>query len=192
MRLEGAVDERFPTDVFSDSVGVLAIDMRGINRITSFGIRAWRQAIGSVISTHVYFVAVPPCGMAQFGMVSGFGGKGQILSFLAPYRCNSCGAEMQRLVDRRSEATASLQHPPAIPCACGRQMEFDDLPDLYREGLTGTASLQVVPALFSVLAAADSANRPLKIVKSVEESATVLWLSRALDARAHLRHAADG
>ncbi len=192
LRLEGAVDERFPTDVFKDSVGVLAVDMRGITRITSFGIRAWRQALGGAIATHVYFVAVPPCGMAQFGMVSGFGGKGQILSFQAPYRCNSCGAEMLRLVDRRSEATAALQHPPAIPCACGRQMEFDDLPDLYREALSGTAPLQVFPALFSVLGAADSANRPLKIVKSVEESATLLWLSGALDGRAQMRHAADG
>lgn len=195
VRLAGPIDERFPLDVFADVTGVLVADLGGVTRITSFGIRSWMQAIAATTRpTHIYFANIPPWVMAQFGMVAGLGGaRGQILSFQAPYRCNKCGADHMRPVDRRSEDERAVLDPPPLPCAdCGAQMEFDDLPDLYREALAGTARLEVVPGLFSVLGAGDENKRPLRVAKSVEEEATVIWLNGPLDERANLRHAWAG
>src|SRR5688572_14101937 len=145
VRLSGVVDERFPTDCFTDAQGVLAVDLGRVTRMTSFGIRSWRQAISAAAgTTYVYFVNVPPSIMAQFGMVAGLGGpRGQLLSYSLPYRCASCEAEKFRLIDRRVESDHVLSTPPVMPCGCGGTFQLDDLPDLYREAIAGTAPLNV-------------------------------------------------
>ena len=197
IKLAGIIDEQLKGDLFDELHGVLAvaIDLAGVHRITSFGIREWIRQISDAGGDHIYFVNVPAYVMAQFGMVAGLGGpRGQILSYFAPYVCNGCGAERDRLFDRRNDSDVDcVDNPPSMPCAqCSGIMEFADAPEYYREALAGTAPLDVVPALFRVLAAKDQAARPLKVSKTVEGSATVLWLSGALDHRAVLRRAADG
>ncbi len=195
LKLGGLVDEQFPMGVFHDARGVVVVDMSGIRRVTSFGIREWIQQIGRVQCSHLYFVNVPSYVMAQFGMVAGFGGpRGQILSYFAPYICGKCGRERDRLFDRRTDSDVDcVETPPKMACKdCEGQMEFDDVPEFYREALAGTAPLEIVPALFRVLGSSDAAARPLKVSKAIEGSATVLWLSGALDERATFRRAADG
>lgn len=194
LRLKGMVDEGFPSDAFANTSGVVVLDLAGVKRVTSFGIREWRKGISGMQMSALYFVNVPPCVMAQFGMIANFGGpKGQILSFLAPYRCLSCNAEQDRLFDRRTDTDIMVTDPPIVTCkACNNPMEFDELPDLYRAALSGTAPLAIIPTLFPVLAAGDAAARGLRLTKSVEEAATVLWLSGVLDGRANFRRAADG
>jgi len=197
IKLTGIIDEALPGDLFDELHGSLAVvvDMAGIRRITSFGIREWIRQIQGAGGNHFYFVNVPAYVMAQFGMVAGLGGpRGQILSFLAPYVCDKCGFERERLFDRRTDSDVDcVDHPPKLPCSqCNAQMEFADATEYYREALAGTAPLDVVPALFRVLGAKDQAARPLKISKAIEGSATVLWMAGALDQRASLKRASDG
>jgi DNA-directed RNA polymerase subunit RPC12/RpoP len=71
-------------------------------------------------------------------MIYNFRGNARVRSFFAPYVCESCGHEEEKLLDVQSQfPTGNAHSVPDYQCEhCGAQMEFDDLPERYLSFLT--------------------------------------------------------
>jgi hypothetical protein len=108
------------------------INLKGVRRINSFGVRAWIDAVRQIpASTRVAFVHCPPPVIDQCNMVSGFLGHGVLESFYAPMTCEECDEQLDQLFEtaRARELGGNL---PPTPCPrCGREMEVDDLEEQY-------------------------------------------------------------
>ena len=75
----------------------MAISLRGIKRINSFGVRGWIEAINRIpAGAQVSLVECPPPIIDQVNMFAGFVGKARIHSFYVPMTCE-CGHEEERL-----------------------------------------------------------------------------------------------
>ena len=117
----------------------IVVDLRGVRRINSYGVRVWLDAVRLVpLPTRLTFVHCPPPVVDQCNMVSGFLGHGTMQSFYGPMTCRECDEALDRLFEV-AEVRAAGGKLPVTPCPrCKRPMEFDDLEDQYllfvREG----------------------------------------------------------
>jgi len=117
----------------------IQIDMRGVRRINSFGVRVWLDTIRQIpVTAPLSFVRCPPPVVDQCNMVAGFLGHGRLESFYAPMLCVECDEQLDQLFETEA-CRANGGKLPATPCPrCGRSMEVDDLEDQYllfvREG----------------------------------------------------------
>lgn len=137
LRFEGVLDEDF---VGSDLAGdldceTLVIDLSGITRLTSFGIREWVDFIdrANARCQRSYLVDCSTRVVVQLNMVMRFAGRASVLSIIAPYHCENCGADTLRRLDvLQHEQEIRGADPQPIPCdACGATAEFDDEPNRY-------------------------------------------------------------
>jgi len=133
--LKGIIDEdALLQEAFKDLRGSIEIDMRGIVRINSCGIRTWVNLITDISSKHqVSFLDCPPVIVRQFNMISNFGGKGTVKSFRLPYYCAACDKEHDIETDAENYVS---EHPaldvPKRACpTCGDDLEFDDIEEKY-------------------------------------------------------------
>ena len=90
MRLAGTIDEDFGGKALAAKVDAdaLILDLAGIKKISSFGIREWVDFIGAVKAPTIVLVACAPKVIDQINMVANFTGRGHVLSFQAPFRCD--------------------------------------------------------------------------------------------------------
>lgn len=192
IRLAGVVDETFNHGEFTSLATVAVVfDLDEVHRITSYGVREWVRAMESLPAPYYGFVRCRPAILAQFNMVSGFAGRGELLSFYAPFACVSCANEFQVLVDLRTDTAVRSQAVPAATCpVCSGATELDDLPESY----FSYASNRPKPAPPD--AAARLADRVsegfFRVEKEVDETVTALWLHGDLDRTSRLKRAADG
>ncbi|MBD3392748.1 MAG: hypothetical protein GF418_11660 [Chitinivibrionales bacterium] len=133
--LEGVIDEDALLEkAFTDLKPGVDVDLRGILRINSCGIRSWVNLIGSISEDHdVIFQGCAPVIVRQLNMISNFGGRGKVQSFMLPYYCARCDKEQDIEVD--TDAFLA-KHPdcsaPGQACAsCNGQLEFDDIEEKY-------------------------------------------------------------
>lgn len=131
VRLNGTIDESFdPHALHTEAKGQKVIlNLAGISRLTSFGVREWTNAMRELCSNieSVFFVEVSPAIVTQLNLVANFAGDAQVLSVQAPFYCD-CGNETVVSMDLRG-GTATL---PEIQCSqCNQMMEFDEDPDSY-------------------------------------------------------------
>jgi hypothetical protein len=130
--LTGVVDESFdPDSLVSQANGSRVIlSLKGITRLSSFGVREWTNAMKRLCEKveRVFLVECAPPVVSQLNMVTNFGANAQILSVMAPYYCESCGAEQEVKVEVTPGVKATA---PEITCKCGTKMEFDEDPDAY-------------------------------------------------------------
>lgn len=130
--LDGVVDEFADLQFFSHLRGRVDIDLRGVRRINSFGVRSWVDAVrGIPEEADVRFVALSPPLVEQTNMVRGFLGRGTILSVMVPMVCEEC--ESQALFE---EQVADLRgrggRPGVHSCPeCGAEMVLDDIPGQF-------------------------------------------------------------
>ncbi|MBI5482078.1 MAG: PilZ domain-containing protein [Deltaproteobacteria bacterium] len=117
-RLSGRVD--------FDAAGVRYINSGGSHRFIAF-VRGLERVEDYTFSRcSVGFTT-------QAGLLSEFIGRGRVLSFMAPYHCDSCDRDEARLLQ-----TAGLVPEggtfaaPRFRCAkCGASLSFDDIPERY-------------------------------------------------------------
>jgi hypothetical protein len=129
--LAGVIDESADLTFLEQLVGPVRLNMRGIRRINSYGVRAWIEAVRRVPSgVALELVECPPSVIDQINMVAGFAGRGRVVSFLAPMICESCGNEKEQLFlteDYRRE-----RRLPDVRCPrCAAAMQVDDLEEQY-------------------------------------------------------------
>src|SRR5688572_29185195 len=78
--LEGTIEADFdPADV-AEVHGCLVLDLDGVTRITSFGVREWIRFLKASQADEVVFLNAHAGMVAQFNLVSGFAGRGVLAS----------------------------------------------------------------------------------------------------------------
>jgi anti-anti-sigma regulatory factor/DNA-directed RNA polymerase subunit RPC12/RpoP len=192
LRLAGTIDEHFDGKKLALTVKAetLILDLGGVRKISSFGIREWVDFVG-VAGEHVrdlYLVECSPKVVDQLNMVANFAGKGNVFSFYAPYRCDYCDAERRVLlqVDRDFDAIRA-QKPPERACqTCGHPEYFDEDAPTFLSYVAQQARFELPPPVAAFLSAklsyevSESARR-FRAEKHVEGRWTHLKLSGDLD-----------
>lgn len=192
VHLKGVVGEDFRPDELTAGLGqVVVFDLDGIERITSFGVRDWKCALQTLSAEYWCFINCRPAMTAQFNMVNGFGGRGQLVSFYAPYACPNCGDVRQELIDLRHQfQVVESMAPGTIQCRCGGEMEFESLPEVYFRYVRAVPPPKPPPAANAIIDRKGKAA--FRIDKEVEGNVTALWLSGELNDRRAFKHLEEG
>jgi hypothetical protein len=121
--------------------GDLVFHLAEVRRINSCGVREWVNFVRELGTpggdvTELVFTHCSPAIVTQLNMIYNFRGQAKVRSFLAPYVCQGCDREEDKLLDVQSHfagsAPARARRPPEFTCEkCGGAMEFDDLPERY-------------------------------------------------------------
>jgi hypothetical protein len=112
----------------------LVIDLSGVDRINSLGVRGWIDFVHEVEATGhtLAFEKAPPIIVGQMSMILNFMGNSRVNSVLTPYVCPKCSTEHLELVDvgegRQPHFATSMPCPK-----CKAEMEFDDVLEMYTE-----------------------------------------------------------
>jgi CheY-like chemotaxis protein len=113
------------------------LDLSGILRLNSAGIRHWIDFLRQIPSDHSYqLVRCSVPFVVQAAMMPGMRGRGAIGSFFAPYRCEDCDRESERLFQTAAFA-GSARSMPQFACPCGGTLLFDDLEERFLAFLDG-------------------------------------------------------
>ncbi len=197
VELAGEIDASFTVPATDAGGGALVVDLSGVRRITSFGVREWIRFLQAVSAPRIYFTGARPALVAQFNMVAGFAGHGVVVSLYLPYLCPSCDTESEVLLDLRTrfDVVKTGAVPDAACPRCGEPSELDDLPETYF-GFVATQPAPVVPAEDAAVVDGATlpaaAGRPLRVHKEVALGVTGLWLDGDVDEKARLKRALDG
>lgn len=140
LEIQGVVDESAdlsPLDTFAAGGGTLVLDLGGIDRINSVGVREWIRAMKRIPdSVVVVWDHVSTAMVTQLNMIANFHGHGRIRSFYAPYYCAACDLEQRFLLTVAGDLAAGQARAPAHTCPeCSGPLEFDDIEEDYLGGL---------------------------------------------------------
>ena len=118
----------------------ITMDLGGLRAFTSSGVQGWLAFLHALRAKgcSLRFERCSPAVVKQTMAISDFLAGGAVSSLLAPYVCPSCDDEAEEEL-----VVASGQPPPVASwrrCACGSDMEFDDLPQPYVELLRAAAA----------------------------------------------------
>src|SRR5579862_7605953 len=99
--VSGLVDERFEGFGPLGAAKAAVIDVSGITRMTSFGVRQWLKGMDALPKTVVdlYLLGCPTFFVDQLNMVLNFGGASKVVTVVVPYTCPSCGVESGETLD---------------------------------------------------------------------------------------------
>src|SRR5262250_3211802 len=103
--VSGLVDERFLGFGDIGAMRTVVINVSGMTRMTSFGVRQWLKAMDALPKSisDLYLLGCPTFFVDQLNMVLNFGGPAKVLTVVAPHTCPSCGVESGELVDVLAE-----------------------------------------------------------------------------------------
>jgi hypothetical protein len=132
IRLHGVIDEHADLAFLAELTGHVRINLKGVRRINSYGVRAWIENVRRVPErTTIEFVECPPPVVDQLNMVAGFLGRGKVSSFYAPLTCEACDLEQDQLFHVADCQEQGGKLPPVACPSCGQPMEVDDLEEQY-------------------------------------------------------------
>jgi len=135
LAFKGNIDENaFFGRIFETDKKKIVVNLLGVKRINSCGVREWVNAIKEIPpDKQLEFVECSSLMVKQFNMITNFAGHGKIISFIAPYFCSRCNKQFEKLIVLSDylEELLSL-NAPTFPCPeCRGNLEFDDLEDRY-------------------------------------------------------------
>lgn len=117
-----------------DALSEFSLDLYGIKRINSVGIKKWITFFEKFQKKNVKmsFVRVAPAIVEQLVNISNFSCGADILSVVLPFHCKAC-SQSNFLVKTKAELTnVDLDHTNWNCQSCNKaELEFDDLPDEY-------------------------------------------------------------
>jgi hypothetical protein len=114
--------------------GAVVFHLAEVRRIISCGVREWVNFVRDLPSvTELTFTHCSPAIVTQLNMIYNFRGQAKVRSFYAPYICESCNHEEEKLLDVQSQfPSGRTDRVPDFTCEkCNQPMEFDDLPERY-------------------------------------------------------------
>jgi serine/threonine protein kinase len=181
--VSGLVDERFLGFGDLSQQKTVVINVSGMIRMTSFGVRQWLKAMDALPKsiTDLYLLGCPTFFVDQLNMVLNFGGPSKVLTVVAPHTCPSCGVESGEMIDVLAErANLAKGGLPEKTCArCGGRLEFDETPESYFAFVNKYAASSIAPAAAQILTAHNlytssdtAAEKPPRIIKLVHGSVT--------------------
>lgn len=119
--------------------GSVVFRLSDVRRINSCGVREWVNFVRDLPNVaELVFSHCSPAIVTQLNMIYNFKGAASVRSFYAPYVCENCDTEQEKLLDVDSHfLTGAAEDPPEFACdKCGEQLQFDDLPERYFSFLT--------------------------------------------------------
>ncbi len=192
LKFSGTIDEAFDGKKLGQAAAaeVLVLDLGGVKKISSFGIREWVDFVGAAARQvqAMFLIECAPKVVDQLNMVANFTGGGRVFSFYAPFRCDYCDSEHRVLlqVDRDHEAIKAMKLAER-PCpSCGEGMYFDEDGATYFSYVLGQERVELPPAVAGFLAsklsyAVADLNRKLRVDKLIDGRVTYLRLTGDLD-----------
>jgi hypothetical protein len=110
-------------DLASVLRGRIAIDLGGVRRFSSAGVREWIHFVRSLPQgTDLSLVGCSTASVTQLNLIDNFRGPARVESFWAPYSCTACGAEREVLLEARTATSPGVpslaavhEHPTASP-----------------------------------------------------------------------------
>lgn len=135
VKLSGFLDEENKLKRLVEKIpaGTAMIDLAGVERINSNGIRDWVNWMAALEAngTRPVLVSCSPAIVAQINLVKNFTGHGAVKSFQVPYHCRECD-EDKVIVVETSEMSSPTAPPPTVRCeGCERDMDVDEMPESY-------------------------------------------------------------
>lgn len=135
VELYGEIDENAEfSELRRRLKGPVVFHLAEVRRINSCGVREWVNFIRDLpeVSKLTFAECSHPI-VTQLNMIYNFRGPADIESFYAPYVCENCNHEEEKLLQvaplLEAENTGDV---PSFSCPeCGDIMEFDDLPERY-------------------------------------------------------------
>jgi len=131
--IAGAITELADFSTLKALKGAARIDLSGIDRINSLGVRNWclfvrdAEAAGLALT----FERCSPVIVEQISMISNFfGARSQVASLQIPYFCESCSSEHTQLVERASNSPISVPSTNTCP-KCGKTAVIDEPENMY-------------------------------------------------------------
>jgi anti-anti-sigma regulatory factor len=158
-KFSGTIDESFEGKKIARSIqaDTLVLDLGGVKKISSFGIREWVDFATTAVkqAKHVILIECAPKVVDQLNMVANFAGGGRVFSFYAPFRCDYCDSEQRTLleVSKDFEAIKSMKLGDR-PCpSCKESMYFDEDGSTYFSYILQQGQFELEPDVISFLAA---------------------------------------
>lgn len=114
--------------------GQVVFNLGEVRRINSCGVREWVNFVRDLPGvTELTFTHCSPAIVTQLNMIYNFRGPVKVRSFLAPYVCEKCNHEEEKLLDVQTHFyNRDFTRVPEFKCEkCSAVMEFDDLPERY-------------------------------------------------------------
>ena len=118
-------------ELLPSMVGRIDFDLAQVTYMNSIGVRAWCQFLRAapIQGYELHACSVPF--VLQASLVPDVIGRGTITSFFAPYHCQQCDHQEERLLQTAAVLAAALE-PPTFACPqCGGELRFDDLPERF-------------------------------------------------------------
>ncbi|MBK9037445.1 MAG: hypothetical protein IPL61_40410 [Myxococcales bacterium] len=136
VRLHGDFTEMTRFDALAERLaGARAIefDLAAVRYISSAGVRAWCELLGGLGDARLTFRHCSTAFITQAAMVPLVLAGGVVRSLVAPYYCDACGHDDERLLEVGAIARDGERLiAPRLACArCGAASDLDDLPDRY-------------------------------------------------------------
>lgn len=116
-----------------ESASKIILDLQGISRINSYGVREWLRFVRKARpGTAIVYERLSPSMVSQANLVADFLPNGAVRSVLAPYYCERCNKAIELLLDVEKDLSAGLASLPTPSCAeCSEPLSFDDVPQSY-------------------------------------------------------------
>ena len=153
VKLAGALDEGSELPDLADKVGnggKLLINLSGVERVNSIGVRDWIAWLAALDARGVRpaLVQCSPQVVAQMNLVKDFASTAFVKSFQVPYRCEECAKYVLQVINL-SEMEGRPGKAPAQPCdVCGKPMSFAEdanyfafVPDQLKRARTSSAAI---------------------------------------------------
>ncbi len=202
LRVGGVIDETFKgASLLSQLSPITILDLEGIKRITSFGVRQWTDAMKNVPSQlkHLYLLRCQPSFIDQLNMVLNFGGASQVITGSVLYFCEKCQEDrlvsVDVLADRAKLVNGQL---PVANCeVCSQPLKFEDDPDQQFRFVStyGAKSLEEGAAIVleqQGLYRAPQVDVPVEVTKLVHGNVTLFEISGMLNASFRPRRLVQG
>lgn len=120
-------------DLLPALVGRVDFDLSQVGYMNSLGVREWVRFLRKAPIQGYEFHACSIPFVLQAGLAQDVVGRGSIASFFAPYVCEVCDYEEDRLLQTAAVLASDDYEPPvfACPSCTSGKMNLDDLPERY-------------------------------------------------------------
>ena len=135
VEFDGEIDENVD---FSELAKILNNDvvfnLGGIRKINSCGVREWVNFVRNLPGiTSLVYSHCSPTVVTQLNLITNFRGGASLRSFYAPYMCDKCEYETEKLFVVKDDFPNKCHTDlPSFTCSdCNIDLEFDDMPERY-------------------------------------------------------------
>jgi hypothetical protein len=192
--VRGQLNESFPGRVIGGQLhGPTLFDLTEVDRVTSFGVRAWLELFEVARLPFVVFVRASPAIVNQITMMRNFCGSARIQSLIAPYACPRCGSGFGVPFDAIDDRTLlRSRNPPKVVCPeCRGPADMDEDPWVYFD-LDDHLLESVDAELHQVLAHLGDGPRRPPVEKSIIGDQTRVRINGSLSGASRLQRAFSG